>query len=97
MSSTPDISRSIVLVSGWSDNGWLSGGHAVRMAVELCKQFRRIQNSVIYVLSRSAAMHQAWPKLMKRIESGKASDSADDRRLITASRVWFCLYLFEHQ
>ncbi|KAI0652053.1 hypothetical protein C8Q79DRAFT_1080999 [Trametes meyenii] len=24
-----------VLVSGWSDNGWLSGGHAVRMAMEL--------------------------------------------------------------
>ena len=27
-----------VLVSGWSDNGWLSGGHAVRMAMELCKK-----------------------------------------------------------
>lgn len=26
-----------VLVSGWSDNGWLSGGHAVRMAAELCR------------------------------------------------------------
>lgn len=26
----------IVIVSGWSDNGWLSGGHAVRMAMELC-------------------------------------------------------------
>jgi hypothetical protein len=26
-----------VLVAGWSDNGWLSGGHAVRMAMELCK------------------------------------------------------------
>ena len=25
-----------VLVSGWSDNGWLSGGHAVRMAMEIC-------------------------------------------------------------
>ncbi len=27
----------LVLVSGWSDNGWLSGGHAVRMAMELCE------------------------------------------------------------
>ena len=27
----------IVLVSGWSDNGWLSGGHAVRMAMEICE------------------------------------------------------------
>lgn len=26
-----------VLVSGWSDNGWLPGGHAVRMAMELCE------------------------------------------------------------
>jgi hypothetical protein len=30
-------SVSLVLVSGWSDNGWLSGGHAVRMALELCE------------------------------------------------------------
>lgn len=27
--------QSMILVSGWSDNGWLSGGHAVRMAMEL--------------------------------------------------------------
>ncbi|KAF9029217.1 hypothetical protein BDZ89DRAFT_1091823 [Hymenopellis radicata] len=27
--------QSMLLVSGWSDNGWLSGGHAVRMALEL--------------------------------------------------------------
>jgi len=32
------VSFPLVLVSGWSDNGWLSGGHAVRMAMELCKQ-----------------------------------------------------------
>jgi hypothetical protein len=32
----------LVLVSGWSDNGWLSGGHAVRMAMELCAPFRDI-------------------------------------------------------
>lgn len=31
-------SGSLVLVSGWSDNGWLSGGHAVRMALELCER-----------------------------------------------------------
>ncbi|EJD03687.1 uncharacterized protein FOMMEDRAFT_120845 [Fomitiporia mediterranea MF3/22] len=70
--------QAMILVSGWSDNGWLSGGHAVRMAAEL-------------------SMHQAWPKLMKRIEAGKATTSAEDRKLITASRIWFCLYLFEHQ
>lgn len=32
-----------VLVAGWSDNGWLSGGHAVRMAMELCEQFWLLQ------------------------------------------------------
>ncbi|KAF8481051.1 hypothetical protein DFH94DRAFT_667683 [Russula ochroleuca] len=44
-------SGSIVLVSGWSDNGWLSGGHAVRMALELSlhkswpKLLRRIEGN----------------------------------------------------
>lgn len=33
----PLAHRVSVLVSGWSDNGWLSGGHAVRMAMEICK------------------------------------------------------------
>ncbi|EIW86878.1 hypothetical protein CONPUDRAFT_134221 [Coniophora puteana RWD-64-598 SS2] len=42
--------QAMVLVSGWSDNGWLSGGHAVRMAMELSmhkawpKLLRRMQN-----------------------------------------------------
>ncbi|KAG1831013.1 hypothetical protein EV424DRAFT_1373314 [Suillus variegatus] len=33
--STLPMGHLIVLVSGWSDNGWLSGGHAVLMAMEL--------------------------------------------------------------
>lgn len=103
----------LVLVSGWSDNGWLSGGHAVRMAVELC-MFDSPDNPcglVQFLISfwsltirhcnaddiDMTAMHQAWPRLMKRIEAGKASDSSEDKKLITASRTWFCLYLFEHQ
>ncbi|KAI6047737.1 hypothetical protein EDC04DRAFT_2619708 [Pisolithus marmoratus] len=42
--------QAMILVSGWSDNGWLSGGHAVRMAMELSlhkawpRLFRRMQN-----------------------------------------------------
>ncbi|KAJ3968758.1 hypothetical protein EV361DRAFT_805082 [Lentinula raphanica] len=80
--------QAMILVSGWSDNGdgltltrfdslgWLSGGHAVRMAMEL-------------------SLHKAWPKLLRRIQTGKASE--DDRDLVIASRTWFCLYLFEHQ
>ncbi|KIJ21916.1 hypothetical protein PAXINDRAFT_159912 [Paxillus involutus ATCC 200175] len=42
--------QAMILVSGWSDNGWLSGGHAVRMAMELAlhkawpKLLRRMQN-----------------------------------------------------
>jgi hypothetical protein len=36
--SRPEQVQSMILVSGWSDSGgWLSGGHAVRMALELCK------------------------------------------------------------
>ncbi|OAX44416.1 hypothetical protein K503DRAFT_765034 [Rhizopogon vinicolor AM-OR11-026] len=42
--------QAMILVSGWSDNGWLSGGHAVRMAMELSlhkawpKLLRRMQS-----------------------------------------------------
>ncbi|KAH8998824.1 hypothetical protein EDB86DRAFT_2910294 [Lactarius hatsudake] len=70
--------QAMILVSGWSDNGWLSGGHAVRMALEL-------------------SLHKAWPKLLRRMQSNKASEGPEDRELIIASRTWFCLYLFEHQ
>ncbi|KAG2023045.1 priB protein, variant 2 [Coprinopsis cinerea AmutBmut pab1-1] len=69
--------QAMILVSGWSDNGWLSGGHAVRMAMEL-------------------SMHKAWPRLHKRINQGKTSRE-DDKDLVIMSRIWFCLYLFEHQ
>lgn len=70
--------RAMILVSGWSENGWLSGGHAVRMAMEL-------------------SMHKAWPKLLRRMQSGKHGTGPEDRELIICARTWFCLYLFEHQ
>ncbi|TFK77263.1 hypothetical protein BDN72DRAFT_35198 [Pluteus cervinus] len=69
--------QAMILVAGWSDNGWLSGGHAVRMAMEL-------------------SMHKAWPRLLRRMNSGKTNPQ-EDRDLVVASRIWFCLYLFEHQ
>ncbi|KAF8640547.1 hypothetical protein AX17_000209 [Amanita inopinata Kibby_2008] len=46
----PEAVQAMILVSGWSDNGWLSGGHAVRMAMELSmhkawpRLYRRMQN-----------------------------------------------------
>ena len=46
----------LVLVSGWSDNGWLSGGHAVRMAMELClSPFARMVRFSILKLTCSNA------------------------------------------
>ncbi|KAL1748582.1 hypothetical protein HDZ31DRAFT_29427 [Schizophyllum fasciatum] len=69
--------QSMILVSGWAENGWLSGGHAVRMAME-------------------CSMHKAWPKLLKRITANKV-DPVQDKDLVTATRTWFTLYLFEHQ
>ncbi|TFK30814.1 hypothetical protein FA15DRAFT_662869 [Coprinopsis marcescibilis] len=74
---SPEAVQAMVLISGWSDNGWLSGGHAVRMAMEL-------------------SMHQAWPKLRKKINANKVNND-EDRELVIAARTWFCLYLFEHQ
>jgi hypothetical protein len=68
----------LVLVAGWSENGWLVGGHAVRMALEL-------------------SMHNAWPKLRRRMKNGNAQKYDDDRTLVSACRTWFTLYIFEHQ
>ena len=88
---------SSVLVSGWSDNGWLSGGHAVRMAMELCTPFLDCTLRVVSHRVFSLAMHKAWPELLKRMKAGKASASSKDRQLVVSARTWFCLYLFEHQ
>jgi hypothetical protein len=41
-------------------------------------------------------MHKAWPKLLRRMKAGKA-DPVEDQDLVVQSRIWFCLYLFEHQ
>lgn len=73
-----DVVRAVVILSGWSPNGWLTCGHAVRMALQL-------------------DMNKAWPKLLKRIQNNKASNSASERELVVGARTWFCLYLFEHQ
>ena len=93
----------LVLVSGWSDNGWLSGGHAVRMAMEICKQSRldRPGSSELILgfvpCSRFIAMHKAWPDLFKRMQQNKIGTTIKDRQLVISARTWFCLYLFEHQ
>lgn len=42
------------------------------------------------------AMHKAWPRLLRRMNAGTV-DINEDRTLVIASRIWFCLYLFEHQ
>src|SRR5438477_50527 len=44
-----------------------------------------------------AAMHKAWPKLLRRMKTRKSADVSEDRELVIQSRIWFCLYLFEHQ
>jgi hypothetical protein len=42
-------------------------------------------------------MHKCWPKLLKRMRSGKAQTYTDDRSLVASVRTWFALYIFEHQ
>ena len=86
----------LVLVSGWSDNGWLSGGHAVRMAMEICMSFQAGLN-VTFSEFIFIAMHKAWPELLKRMKANKVSTSQKERQLVTSARTWLCLYLFEHQ
>ena len=50
----------------------------------------------IDLLTFALAMHKAWPRLYRRITQNKASRE-EDKELVLASRIWFCLYLFEHQ
>ncbi|KAH8835706.1 hypothetical protein DL96DRAFT_1575298 [Flagelloscypha sp. PMI_526] len=69
--------QSMLIIAGWSDNGWLTGGHAVRMAMEL-------------------SLENSWPRLRRRIVTHKA-DATTDRDLVTGTRLWLCLYLYEHQ
>lgn len=72
----------------------------MRMALELCKSrlfcVRASAEDVSHIFG-ILALHQAWPKLLKRIEAHQATDSAEDRELVVHTRTWFCLYLFEHQ
>ncbi|KAG8737967.1 hypothetical protein FRC10_007454 [Ceratobasidium sp. 414] len=75
--------QAMVLVSGWSSNGWLPGGHAVRMGLEIGKC--------------GGWMHKAWPRLFKRMRAGKMSVSQEERQLLISARTWFVLFLFEHQ
>lgn len=42
-------------------------------------------------------MHKTWPRLLKRIKSGKYSSDSDERELVISTRTWLCLYVFEHQ
>lgn len=51
----------LVLVSGWSDNGWLSGGHAVRMAMELCTSL--IVNYYCYLVYSAYLISQLCTRL----------------------------------
>jgi hypothetical protein len=62
-------------------------------------------NGAVYVLPAlcdilpnilAIAMHKAWPSLLKRVNATQ-TDMVADRELVIASRIWFCLYLFEHQ
>ncbi|ADV20422.1 Hypothetical protein CGB_B4500C [Cryptococcus gattii WM276] len=72
--------QSMVLLSAFQDNGWLPGGHAVRMAVDM-----GINRSFIHLLR--SGMGQ-----------GKSKEELEqERTLVVHSRVWFGLYLMEHQ
>ncbi|EJU00144.1 hypothetical protein DACRYDRAFT_117704 [Dacryopinax primogenitus] len=76
-----EVVQASIVVAGWSTNGWLLGGHAIRMALEL-------------------GIHKAWPRLLKKIRSGsKLKDirGSDEHDLVVCSRIWFTLFLFEHQ
>jgi hypothetical protein len=72
--------QAMVLLSAFNDNGWLPGGHAVRMAVDM-------------------GLDKCFMKLVKLgMGAGKTAAEVEDQRpLVIGARVWFGLYLMEHQ
>lgn len=92
--------QAMVLVSGWSSNGWLPGGHAVRMGLEIGKCGDVCFTIVLCGINAVClfiGMHKAWPRLYKRMRAGKMSVSQEERQLVISARTWFVLFLFEHQ
>ncbi len=72
--------QAMVLLAAFNDNGWLPGGHAVRMAVDM-------------------GLDKCFTKLVRLgMGVGKKPEEVEDQRpLVIGARVWFCLYLVEHQ
>ncbi|WVN85319.1 uncharacterized protein L203_100464 [Cryptococcus depauperatus CBS 7841] len=72
--------QGMILISAFQDNGWLPGGHAVRMAIDM-----GINRSFIHLLRTGMGR-------------GKSKEELEEERaLVIHSRVWFGLYLMEHQ
>ncbi|RXK39487.1 hypothetical protein M231_03155 [Tremella mesenterica] len=74
--------QGMILLSTFSnESGWLPGGHAVRMAIDM-----GINKSFLLLLKSGMGR-------------GKSKEELEqvDRPLVVQSRVWFCLYLMEHQ
>ncbi|WVQ71655.1 hypothetical protein IAR50_001195 [Cryptococcus sp. DSM 104548] len=72
--------QSMLILSAFQDNGWLPGGHAVRMAIDM-----GINRSFIHLLRTGMG-------------KGKTGEELEqERSLVVHSRVWFGLYLMEHQ
>ncbi|ORX39923.1 hypothetical protein BD324DRAFT_615541 [Kockovaella imperatae] len=72
--------QAMSLLATFSDRGWLPGGHAVRLALDM-------------------GLDQAFGQLLRTgMGLGKSRPQLEtERHLVVQSRVWFCLYLFEHQ
>lgn len=72
--------QATLLLAAFNDNGWLIGGHACRMAIDM-------------------GLDKCFMKLI-RAGMGKGKTGADleaDRPLVVGARVYFALYLMEHQ
>ncbi|BEJ14452.1 hypothetical protein CspHIS471_0402190 [Cutaneotrichosporon sp. HIS471] len=72
--------QAMSILAAFSDNGWLAGGHAVRMALDI-------------------GINKSFIKLLRSgMGNGKTPEELEEERpLVVHSRVWFCLYLMEHQ
>ncbi|GJJ09858.1 hypothetical protein Clacol_004082 [Clathrus columnatus] len=89
-----EVVQAMVLVSGWSDNGWLSGGMLSR---DLAGTFLNCEIGHAVRMALEIGMNKAWPKILRRIYANRTSTSQEERELVISARTWLVLYLFEHQ
>lgn len=95
--------QAMILVSGWSDNGWLSGGHAVRMAMEMSMHkawpdlLNRMKNNQVSVIhDRDLVVASRTWFCLYLFEHQLSYGTGRPAILKDDESIWECRHLLQH-